>query len=635
MECPKIQRSSKRKRTRHDILNAFGPSLSAQADTRSVAPALTDSILYQRTGANQQQDHEDQSTPRIRFRPEQSALPSEEPGPVPFSIHKKLRTYARKRRKRIQDDNDSRDFSEEMSPSESTPVGKRQKKSNVLRINSPVEEADARPQPHGQRKRALADRLLQAAVLSGVDPADSLIEPNPNAPAPTRKPLQFTIPDYLYDTPPESKLKRRSSWNLVDPRRSTSIRTASFDSSKERKLSRGNSILKSLTEWPTRTLPHPSKKRTREELCKEGTVIPKAKCNTNTGFGSRRPLVLVTIEKSELLHQRSVRRMSRLVLHPFICLDIFHSDNHLDLSRPSPQVNSNEVDDSTFAGPRPLSFVNASTKTMSVTDRSIQQPIPTQSSSYMASAQLSPSPPQTKSNFGPVSECATDTPIVSVDVRIFSSPKPTKVVPPLGLQVPTDFAPCSTLPVPAAPCASTLVLAPYPHLATDVPSVNTQLTKNFHTSPTPSRPDQTAGVASQSTSKKPAKPLSSFFDEFLETIRAADSAKERVAPSNPQRRSVNPTRAERTPKITKALQSDGSSTEGQSSTYLRHDDCNDTFDDWSSGGLFDTDYGEIFEQENKHARLPSLDITTVGFHFQCPIMLSPLSPEPLKQTGSR
>ncbi|KAJ3714214.1 hypothetical protein C8R42DRAFT_683389 [Lentinula raphanica] len=302
--------------------------------------------------------------------------------------------------------------------------------------------------------------------------------------------------------------------------------------------------------------------------------------------------------------------MSRLVLHPFICLDIFHSDNHLDLSRPSPQVNSNEVDDSTFAGPRPLSFVNASTKTMSVTDRSIQQPTPTQSSSYMASAQLSPSPPQTKSNFGPVSECATDTPIVSVDVRIFSSPKPTKVVPP-GLQVPTDFAPCSTLPVPAAPCASTLELAPYPHLATDVPSVNTQLTKNFHTSPTPSRPDQTAGVASQLTSKKPAKPLSSFFDEFLETIRAADSAKERVAPSNPQRRSVNPTRAERTPKITKA----------PSSTYLRHDDYNDTFDDWSSGGLFDTDYGGIFEQENKHARLPSLDITTVGFQSQYQIMI--------------
>ncbi|KAJ3777121.1 hypothetical protein EV361DRAFT_985221 [Lentinula raphanica] len=624
MECPKIQRSSKRKRTRHDILNPFCPSLSVQVDTRSVAPqALTDSILYQHPGANQQQDHEDQSTPRVRFCPEQSAFPSEEPGPVPFSIDKKLRTYARKRRKRIQDDNDSRDFSEEMSPSESTPVGKRRKKSNVLRINSPVEEADARPQPSGQRKRALADRLLQAAVLSGVEPADSLIEPDPNAPAPTRKPLQFKIPDYLHDTP-ESKLKRRPSWNLVDPHRTSSIRTASFDSSKERKLSRGNSILKSLTEWPTRTLPHPSKKRTREELRKEGIVIPKAKCNTNTGFGSRRPLVLVPIEKSELLHQRSVRRMSRLVLHPFICLDIFHSDNHLDLSRPSPQVNSNEVDDSTFAGPRPLSFVNASTKTMSVTDRSIQQPTPTQSSSYMASAQLSPSPPQTKSNFGPVSECATDTPIVSVDVRIFSSPKPTKVVPP-GLQVPTDFAPCSTLPVPAAPCASTLELAPYPHLATDVPSVNTQLTKNFHTSPTPSRPDQTAGVASQLTSKKPAKPLSSFFDEFLETIRAADSAKERVAPSNPQRRSVNPTRAERTPKITKA----------PSSTYLRHDDYNDTFDDWSSGGLFDTDYGGIFEQENKHARLPSLDITTVGFQSQYQIMLSPLSPEPLKQTGSR
>ncbi|KAJ3835135.1 hypothetical protein F5878DRAFT_712267 [Lentinula raphanica] len=554
MECPKIQRSSKRKRTRHDILNPFCPSLSVQVDTRSVAPqALTDSILYQHPGANQQQDHEDQK-----------------PGPVPFSIDKKLRTYARKRRKRIQDDNDSRDFSEEMSPSESTPVGKRRKKSNVLRINSPVEEADARPQPSGQRKRALADRLLQAAVLSGVEPADSLIEPDPNAPAPTRKPLQFKIPDYLHDTP-ESKLKRRPSWNLVDPHRTSSIRTASFDSSKERKLSRGNSILKSLTEWPTRTLPHPSKKRTREELRKEGIVIPKAKCNTNTGFGSRRPLVLVPIEKSELLHQRSVRRMSR----------------------PSPQVNSNEVDDSTFAGPRSLSFVNASTKTMSVTDRSIQQPTPTQSSPYMASAQLSPSPPHTKSNLGHVSECATDTPIVANDVR---------------LQVPIDFAPCSTPPVPAAPCASTLELAPYPHLATDVPSDNSQITKNFHMSP---HPDQTAGVASQSTSNKPAKPLSSFFDEFLETIRAANSAKKSAAPSNPQRRSLHPIRARRTPKMTDVPQLNGPTAEGQSLT--RHDDCNDTFEDWSSGGLFDTDYNETFEQENKHARLPSPDITTKVF----------------------
>ena len=84
----------------------------------------------------------------------------------------------------------------------------------------------------GRILKPLKERLFEAAVLTHGHPDDILVHgpTNSSVLAPSRRPLRFVpniqpeFDDYQIDK------RRPRTWNLVDPRKSTAIRTASFSS---------------------------------------------------------------------------------------------------------------------------------------------------------------------------------------------------------------------------------------------------------------------------------------------------------------------------------------------------------------------------------------------------------------------
>ncbi|KAJ3796885.1 hypothetical protein GGU11DRAFT_878249 [Lentinula aff. detonsa] len=622
MDCNRAAESTvafNRKRKRHDAIDpclGFYPSSLAQvAQAETIFQPLLDpqapSIPDLYTVLIQQRIPEVPELPRIEAHaasPESLDAMLSKPGPAATPAGKKLRTYARQRRKRVPDDNGNTSSEQETSLSPS--LIKRRKKSNVLRIHSPAEKTDIPPRINGRRRRPLKDRLLQAAVLSSVDPADSLIEPNTNVPAPTRKPLQFGIPDFLRNTP-ESRLKRRTLWNFVDPRRSTYIRTASFNSSREKQTSRANSTFRPLTEWSTSTLSRPMKKKGEAGSLKKSPS--NGKRSIDTQYGSRRPLVLVPIEKSKSL-QASPRRNSRQ----------------------TSQFNP-DVENANLKAPRPLILVNGLTKNTPITD----SPIPSTNRFFPTLLLSQPSTPcidlagevsngdrGSVSDPTSVSSYTANPPFVSAAELVSSSPKLAKSLPP-NPQDYTVLAPCST---PSASTSespriiTTLEIAQHPHMSsspvrptrsTDVPPVNSQILKGSATSL--SHSDITTGTAS--SSKKHAKPLSSFFDEFLETIRAATSASDiqktyDAASKGRRRRLVNSRIAERAVNPTGATQSDG---------FSGKRDHGGIFDGWSFRGVSKAEYEGKQDEKSAHMSSPDFSAESRSRHQ---IMLSPLSPRP-------
>ncbi|KAF9485210.1 hypothetical protein BDN70DRAFT_680027 [Pholiota conissans] len=91
------------------------------------------------------------------------------------------------------------------------------------------------PRAKGVRRKPykpLKERIYEAAVSTLVDPEDEFAQDEPH---PTRLPLRF-VPS----STTENALRRRKkkAWKLVDPRKSKSIRTASFASSLHRAQTR-------------------------------------------------------------------------------------------------------------------------------------------------------------------------------------------------------------------------------------------------------------------------------------------------------------------------------------------------------------------------------------------------------------
>lgn len=208
----------------------------------------------------------------------------QEPPKIPAAI--KSRTYARQPA-RIEPDTE-----QDTSP----PPKRIRKKANLLRIDSPPPE-----EPHShhtrplksnriQDRRPLAKRLLHAAVLSGVDPVDSLIEPDPDALLPTRRPLQFQAHN---PESPCTKQRRHTS--------SSTMRSASFISRKETETLLPRRNYKPLTRWPSRPNlgKNNSKKRKHDS---ESALVKNSKTfSFGSSIDTRRPLTFVPIQKSELL----------------------------------------------------------------------------------------------------------------------------------------------------------------------------------------------------------------------------------------------------------------------------------------------------------------------------------------------
>ena len=90
-----------------------------------------------------------------------------------------------------------------------------------------------RKKPRGRILKPLKERLFEAAVLTHGNPDDILVHGSTTGSelAPSRRPLRF-VPDIQSELDDGHQIDKRHprTWSLVDPRKSTVIRTASFSS---------------------------------------------------------------------------------------------------------------------------------------------------------------------------------------------------------------------------------------------------------------------------------------------------------------------------------------------------------------------------------------------------------------------
>ncbi|KIK63014.1 hypothetical protein GYMLUDRAFT_242088 [Collybiopsis luxurians FD-317 M1] len=443
---------------------------------------------------------------------------------------KKLKTYAKKR---LQPQETQVNTTPPESPS---PVPPKRRKLNPLRVHSPPDDSATRPRiSNRKRKQPLAARLLQAAVTSGVDPTDNLIEPNPDAPAPTRKPLQFQVSESLDDS--SSSSKRRPSWERIDPHESSwSIRSASFISSREKKtLSTPRSIHKPFTQWPNNSF-----RSNPDSALKKNTVMHKADAKLQS---KRLPLKLVPVHESEL-----VTRQSSRIVHPDRCI-----------------AGSNQVAHSTPGTD------NLTTETSLLPLKFVPIPVSTSARSAMNNPSSTSHPnsaslvePTTVIHVGlpnktdPVSNSCSANPFAIPLSKILPAALPEVIPEPSSdpidatssasgtLAINQEDVISSSLPNPAHPIS--LVSSPS-KIHTDQPNA---CSSPFH--PTINADHSSENEPSlniflspshppTNSLKKPEKPLSFFLDEFLETVRTAASESQRRRFNDISGRRRRPTRA--------------------------------------------------------------------------------------------
>ncbi|KAF5391577.1 hypothetical protein D9757_002389 [Collybiopsis confluens] len=429
----------------------------------------------------------------VRAQESPKVLPSPPAEPVQSNTIKSVtrpRTYAKKHLKRT-----AIPESELSSP----PLLKR-RKPNPLRVDSPPDKVAPR-----RRRPALAERLLQAAVVSGVDPTESLIEPNPNAPIPTRKTLHFQV------SGPFDKFRRRSpkESKLVDPRTSSRfLRTASFISSREKKtLLPPKQQYKPLIHW--------SANSSRSNQSGSRTAIT-ARSKSNKNFQSKRnPLKLVPVHQSELVNREPYRTLG----HGVRSASIFRSTSIYE----KPLLMSTSV--RKYAPPE-NAICPGSVASPSLTvpvAATLNDPTKYNGLSATASHEKFLVPPEAMpeplsdaidSTFPCVLTINQETPIATTpeqSLLLFpspSSPLPSAFYPtalranqlPLDNALPNSFASASN------------------HATNTYRPSQVEHSLNTFQSPFGS-PDR--------SSQRPSKPLPSFFGEFLETVRAATSKRQR------------------------------------------------------------------------------------------------------------
>ncbi|GAW04683.1 hypothetical protein LENED_006489 [Lentinula edodes] len=500
-----------------------------------------------------------------------------------------------------------------------------------MRIHSPADKTDVHSRVKRKRRRPLADCLLQAAVLSGVNPVDSLIEPDPSAPPPTRKPLQFEIPDFLRHTP-ESQLKRRPSWTLVDPHRTTSIRTASFASVREKQTlapSSLNPTLKPLTGWSTSTFSRPSKEKKNEAAFKHAKIrASSSKVNTEVRYGSRRPLTLVPIEQSELLENKITPRVS-------------------SLPKESLKLTSHVIGTviATKTSPPPLTLINVLTKDTPVIKSTNQASSPSHLP-QVSHIDLASEIDNIGFNTDPDRELKPSAAVAPL--AYVSIPPSPKLIEELQVSPLLQNLPALILnpTLPSVPLLASLAsafntLGEVQHSSSNNFSSPISSTSTKYSVSTPSRPD----TISPDLSTKPAKPLSSFFDEFLETVRVATSASQRhqkvnVLPSIRRERLVSSRKAGQGIDLSNAPQLHVSA-DIQVQSHPRDEAGDYKFDERAlrTTSKVESEHAELkydsYSQEMHNSpSMTTRDLLAVLQPSQFQIILPPLSPTPASQTNS-
>ncbi|KAJ3850704.1 hypothetical protein EV368DRAFT_66373 [Lentinula lateritia] len=648
MDCNRFARTTKRRRIRHDAIDpclGFYPSVLAHVAANAAAAAVSQTTpgvytntSYDLTPSQNRKRKTEEELPRIdptptgqldATKPEPATVtPEKRPKPESNKRRdvKKPRKYAKQRQKQPQHDVHT---GSEQETSLSPPPIKGRFKHNPMCIHSPADKTDVRFRVNRKRRRPLADCLLQAAVLSGVNPVDSLIEPNPSAPPPTRKPLQFEIPDFLRHTP-ESQLKRRPSWTLVDPHRTTSIRTASFANVREKQTLAPSSLnltLKPLTGWSTSIFSRPSKGKKNEAAFKHAKIgASSSKVNTEVRHGSRRPLTLVPIEQSELLENKIPRRVSSLAKE--------------SLTLTSDVVGTGIA---TRASPPPLTLINVLTKDTSVIEYTNQ----TRSPSHLPPAshlELASAIDNIGFNTDPDPELKPNSAAVA-PLACVPNPSPKLIeelqVSPLLQNLPAlilnPTVPSALL---ACPTSAFNMLGEVQHSSSNsFPSPISSTSIKSHSASTPSRLD----TISPDSSKKLSKPLSSFFDEFLETVRVATTASQRhqkvnVLPSIRREQLLSSRKAEQGTDFSNAPQPHVSA-EIQVQSHPRDTAGDYVFDEWAlrTTSKVESEHAELKNDSQEMYNSPSMitrDLLAVLQPSQFQIILPPLGPTPASQTNS-
>ncbi|KAF8825168.1 hypothetical protein HHX47_DHR7000013 [Lentinula edodes] len=647
MDCNRFERTTKRRRMRHDAIDpclGFYPSVLAHVAANAAAAAVSQTTpgVYTNTSndltpsQNRKRKTEEElpridATPTGQTKPEPATVIHEKrPNPESNKRRdvKRPRKYAKQRQKQPKNDVDTgseQETSESLSPS---PI-KGTFKHNPMRIHSPADKTDVHSRVKRKRRRLLADCLLQAAVLSGVNPVDSLIEPDPSAPPPTRKPLQFEIPDFFRHTP-ESQLKRRPSWTLVDPHRTTSIRTASFASVREKQTlapSSLNPTLKPLTGWSTSTFSRPSKEKKNEAAFKHAKIrASSSKVNTEVRYGSRRPLTLVPIEQSELLENKITPRVS-------------------SLPKESLKLTSHVIGTgiATKTSPPPLTLINVLTKDTPVIKSTNQASSPSHLP-QVSHIDLASEIDNIGFNTDPDRELKPSAAVAPL--AYVSIPPSPKLIEELQVSPLLQNLPALILnpTLPSVPLLASLAsafntLGEVQHSSSNGFSspISSTSTKS-HSVSTPSRPD----TISADSSKKPAKPLSSFFDEFLETVRVATSASQRhqkvnVLSSIRRERFVSSRKTERGINLSDAPQPHVSAGI-QVQSHPRDEAGDYIFDEWAlrTTSKVESEHVELKNDSQEMHNGPSMttrDLLAVLQPSQFQIILPPLSPTPASQTN--
>ncbi|KAJ4494907.1 hypothetical protein C8J55DRAFT_576796 [Lentinula edodes] len=635
---------------RHDAIDpclGFYPSVLAHVATNAAAvavpqttPGMHTNTWYDFTPPQNGKRKIEEELPRIDATPGQLDASKPEPATVipekrPKSesnkrkARKRLRTYAKQQQKQPKNDVDT---GSEQETSLSPPPIKGRFKHNPMRIHSPADKTDVHSRVKRKRRRPLADCLLQAAVLSGVNPVDSLIEPDPSAPPPTRKPLQFEIPDFLRHTP-ESQLKRRPSWTLVDPHRTTSIRTASFASGREKQTlapSSLNPTLKPLSGWSTSAFSRPSKEKKNEAAFKHAKIrVSSSKVKTEVRYGSRRPLTLVPIEQSELLENKITPRVS-------------------SLPKESLKLTSHVIGTgiATKTSPPPLTLINVLTKDTPVIKSTNQASSPAhlpQASHLDLASEID----NIGFNTDPDPELKPSAAVAPL--AYVSIPPSPKLIEELQVSPLLQNLPALILDptLPSVPLLASLAsafntLGEVQHSSSNSFSspISSTTTKSPSVS-TPSRPD----TISPDLSTKPAKPLSSFFDEFLETVRVATSASQRhqkvnVLPSIRRERLVSSRKAGQGIDLSNAPQLHVSA-DIQVQSHPRDEAGDYKFDERAlrTTSKVESEHAELkydsYSQEMHNSpSMTTRDLLAVLQPSQFQIILPPLSPTPASQPNS-
>ncbi|KAJ3933398.1 MAG: hypothetical protein NXY57DRAFT_1037654 [Lentinula lateritia] len=636
---------------RHDAIDpclGFYPSVSAHVAANATAtavprttPGVYTNTSYDLTPSQNRKRKTEEELPRIDATPT-GQLDATKPEPATVIPENRLnpesnkrrdvkrpRKYAKQRQKQPKNDVDT--GSEQETPLSPPPI-KGRFEHDPMRIHSPANKTDVHSRVKRKRRRPLANCLLQAAVLSGVNPVDSLIEPDSSAPPPTRKPLQFEIPDFLRHTP-ESQLKRRPSWTLVDPHRTTSIRTVSFASVREKQTlapSSLNPTLKPLTGWSTSTFSRPSKEKKNEAASKHARIrASSSKVNTKVRYGSRRPLMLVPIEKSELLENKITRRVS-------------------SLPKESLNLTSHVIGTgiATKTSPPPLTLINVLIKEDTSVIKSTNQ---ASSPSHMPQAShldLASEIDNIGFNTNPDPELKPNSAAVAPLACVSIPPSP-KLIEELQVSPLLQNLPALILnpTLPSVPSLASLTSAfntlgevqhySFNEFLSPISSTSTK----FHSVSTPSRPD----TISADSSKKPAKPLSSFFDEFLETVRVATSAsqhhqKVNVLPSIRRERLGSSRKGEQRIDLSNAPQPHVSAGI-QAQSHPRDEAGDYIFDEWAlrTTSKVESEHVELKNDSQEIHNSPLMttrDLLAVLQPSQFQITLHSLSPTPVSQTNS-